>query len=263
MDAGRPGAQGSDGCVAVKGEDVMANVSRGASRGHSPGGSDQPGSFSVIDAWIDQIRAVGKTRHGLSPDALADLIEDRRCVPRMVVVECNAHQAIHLARQLEDELDVEAVPWCLRDQGEPPMLPLVGTYFHYAEIRERWQDRTSSMRFVTIRTDPILKERARPIVERHQIVGATLVERDIGTAQEAAVEMTAVLGFQVKPAVDDPADVLARLPNTELILISPALWDLTPAEVKTHERVLDPQASVIREDIQQLRHSIWSWRRMC
>jgi hypothetical protein len=244
------------------GEDGMTNVSGGAWGGRPHGLSDQAAALSDIDSWIDQIRAVGKTRYGLSPDALADLIEDRRSVPRLVVVECNAHQAIHLGRQLEDALDVEAVPWCLRDPGEPPMLPIVGTYFHYAEICERWPDRTLDMRFVAVRTDPILKERARPIVERHQIAGATLVERDIGTAQEAAAEITAVLGLQVKPATGDPAEVLARLPHDELILISPALWDFTPAEVRTHERVLDPQASVLPEDIQQLRHFIRSWRRM-
>jgi hypothetical protein len=74
--------------------------------------------------------------------------------------------------------------------------------------------------------------------------------------------MTAVLGLQVKPATGVPSEVLARLPNTELILISPALWDFVPAEVKTHERVLEPQGSVIREDIQQLHHSIRRRKRM-
>jgi hypothetical protein len=213
----------------------------------------------TVESWLDRVVAVAQVRYGHSPAELAGLIQDRSVASRAVLVECNAHQAAHLAGQLEEALGIEVVPWSLSNRREPPLLPLIGTYFHYPEMCRRWPHRLPFMRFVTIRTDPVLAERVRPLIERYGIVGAALVERDIATAREAAAEMSAILGFAVKPVVEDPAVVLATLPQNELLLVSPALWGALPPELRAVDRVIDPQASIILEDLERLRSTLACW----
>jgi hypothetical protein len=225
-------------------------------RGSTSAAVDRTDTWSTVESWLDQVLAEARDRYGHSPAELADRFHDRRAASRAVLVECNTHQAAHLAGQLEDALDIEVVPWSLRSRHEPPLLPLIGTYFHYPEMCRRWPHRVPDMRFVTLRTDPILADRVRPLIERYGIVGAVLVERDIATAHEAAAEMSAILGFAVKPVAGDPAGVLAALPQNELLLVSPALWDALPPELRALDRVIDPQASIILEDVERLRSTL-------
>lgn len=53
------------------------------------------------------------------------------------MVECNRHQGNYLARQLEQAWGIKAIAWSLEEADAPPELPLVGTYFHASEMRDR------------------------------------------------------------------------------------------------------------------------------
>jgi len=121
-----------------------------------------------LDRWLDQVVSHGKERFGLSADGLAARIRGQNRVLRVVMVECNRHQSSHLAGQLEQQLPVEAVAWSLEESGEPPQLPLIGTFFHHGEMRNRWPHRLGDMHFVTLPIDPIIEKRISAVASRRK-----------------------------------------------------------------------------------------------
>jgi DNA-binding transcriptional regulator YhcF (GntR family) len=215
-----------------------------------------------LRAWIGSVAAVAAERYGLPPAALAELLLERQSVLRVVMVECNRHQSALLARQLERALSVEAIPWSLEERGEPPHLPLIGTYFHHGEMRNRWPGRVADMHFVTLRTDAALAERVRPVAERRGASVLWLAERDIGTAHEMAAGVAALFApdLEVRPVVADPAELLAGLGEDELLLVAPRLWDDLPPEVRADERVFDVVPRIASEDIEMLGRALESAR---
>ena len=216
-----------------------------------------------LEQWLEEVVATAKGRYGLTPVALAQRIGDRGRVPRVVMVECNAHQATFLAEQLEEAWPVEAIPWSLDEPGDPPQLPLIGTYFHHVEMRARWPHRAADMRFVALWLDRALEKRVEAIAARRPIRRLRLVEQDLGTAQERAAgvsaeEMAAGVSallsphFTVTTTVGDPAELLRALEGDELLLVAPRLWDRLPAAVREDERVLDVRHVIVPEELDRV-----------
>jgi hypothetical protein len=48
-------------------------------------------------------------------------------------------------------------------------------------------------------------------------------------------------------------------PQNELLLVSPALWDALPPDLRAVDRVIDPHVSIILEDLEQLRSTMACW----
>jgi GntR family transcriptional regulator len=211
-----------------------------------------------LDRWIDGIIDVGTERFGLSVTDLARLIQARQGVSRVVMVECNTHQAAALARQLEDAWLIEAIPWDLHAE-EPPRLPLIGTYFHHAEIRRKWPHRVGDMHFVAVRTDPALRDRLEAAAGPGSHV-LRLVEQDPATAREMAAGVTELLPerFSVEPVVGNPETLLSSLGEKELLLIAPRLWEQLPDHVRSDERVFDVQPTIVPEDLRRVWRTLHS-----
>ena len=207
-----------------------------------------------LDEWLEEVVATAKDRYRLTPVALAQRISDRGRVPRVVMVECNAHQAGFLAEQLEDAWPVEVIPWSLDEPGEPPQLPLIGTYFHHVEMRARWPHRTADMRFVALWLDRGLEKRIEAIASRRHIRRLRLVEQDLGTGGEMAAGVSALLSprFTVTTTVADPAELLPALEGDELLLVAPRLWDRLPAAVREDGRVLDVRHVIVPEELERV-----------
>jgi DNA-binding transcriptional regulator YhcF (GntR family) len=207
-----------------------------------------------VEQWLDQVVETGKLQYGLTPEVLATRIRTRGRVLRVVMVECNAHQSSFLARQLEQAWPVEAVAWSLDEPGEPPRLPLIGTYFHHAEMRARWPHRIDDMWFVALWLDRTLEERVIAAGARRGGRRLRLVEQDPGTAEEMAAGVSALLSprFEVTATVGDPAELLQTLAEDELLLVAPRMWDRLPAAVQQDERVLDVRHVVIPDELQRV-----------
>jgi DNA-binding transcriptional regulator YhcF (GntR family) len=212
---------------------------------------DRAAAEDDLEQWLEEVVATAKDRYRLTPVALAQRIWDRARVPRVVMVECNAHQATFLAEQLEEAWPVEAIPWSLDDPGDPPELPLIGTYFHHVEMRARWPHRAADMRFVALWLDRKLEKRIEAIASRRPIRRLRLVEQHLGTAEEMAAGVSALLSprFTVTTTVGDPAEVLPALEGDELLLVAPRLWDRLPAVVREDERVLDVRHVIVPEEL--------------
>lgn len=212
----------------------------------------------AFDQWLDQVLAFGHERFGLSATTLAERILDRGLLIRVVMVERNHHQSAYLAGLLERTLPVEAVAWSLEQPEEPPRIPLIGTYFHHGEMRNRWPNRLGDMHFVALRIDPIIEKRIAAVASRRDVRLAWLVERDIGTAHEMATSVSSVLsaGLEVRPVVGDPRKLFESLPENELLLVAPRLWDALPEAMRNDERVFDPNPSFVPEDLQRVWRAI-------
>jgi DNA-binding transcriptional regulator YhcF (GntR family) len=224
---------------------------------------DGAGAEDDLEQWLEEVVATAKDRYRLTPVALAQRISDRGRVPRVVMVECNAHQATFLAEQLEEAWPVEVIPWSLDEPGDPPQLPLIGTYFHHVEMRARWPHRAADMRFVALWLDRGLEKRIDAIATRRPIRQLCLVEPDLGTAEEMAAGVSteeiaagvsALLSprFTVAITVGDPAELLPALKEDELLLVAPRLWDRLPAAVREDERVLDVRHVIVPEELDRV-----------
>ena len=212
-------------------------------------------SDDSFEQWLDDVVATARERFLMMPVALARLIRERGPVSRVVMIECNVHQSKFLAEQLEEAWPVEAIPWSLDDPRDPPDLPLIGTYFHHAEMRARWPDRVADMRFVALWLDRKIEKRIEAIARRRVVRRLLLVEQDLGTAEEMAAGVSALLSsrFTVRTAVGDPAALLASLARDELLLVAPRLWDQLPDHVREDERVLDVRHVIIPDEL----HRVW------
>lgn len=214
--------------------------------------SSDPGVF------VRRLLLQARRRYGLSGPEVARLVgrvvEEMNTGPgavdspsrsdaerRVAMVECNDHQATELARQLQERWGVQATPWNLSRQTEPPQGPIIGTRFHQGEMLERWPDRAADMRFAALRIDPAtVEEIRRGLRNRHEMV---LVERDVGTGHQHLEDLMESLGSEVHTSVSTAVstalpDLEALASSADLYVIAPRLADLLSDEIRRHPRVI-------------------------
>lgn len=210
-----------------------------------------------LDRWLDDVLDIAVERFGLSATELARLVQARQGVSRVVMVECNTHQAGALARQLEEAWLIEAIPWNLKD-GEPPRLPIIGTYFHHAEMKRKWPKRIDDMHFVAVRMDTALRNRIEEVADGRGAGSIRLVEQDSATAHEMAAAVAELLPdrFTIEPVVGDPEKLLRKLTRRDLMLVAPRLWDDLSEEVRNDPRVFDVEPTIVPEDLRRVWRSL-------
>jgi GntR family transcriptional regulator len=192
--------------------------------------------------------------HGLSPDDVRRRLQQHAgTTPTSVraqldvvhVIECSTSQALDLARQVQERWQVTAKPWSLERAGEPPPGTLLGTYFHYNDIRTRWPRRLGQVQFTSIHPDPSLAARIRALVPPDTRATLILCERDAEKARNAAADLAAVLpspAFEIRTLVaSNPATALHVAGRDQPVLFTPRVWgSLGPAERA------DPRAMEVR-----------------
>ena len=195
------------------------------------------------------VREAGE-RYGLTPDELRRRLLLFGAAPDaapepVYLVECSETQAADLALQVSAHWDVTAHGWSLERPGEPPPGPIVGTYFHYNDIRTRWPERFPAIRFVAIHPDPELASQLSRFRHRGRRQTVLVSERDAAMAGNIAADLRAVLPrdrFEVTPVVEkSPGAALATVPAGVPVLFSPRVWGgLSPTQRA------DPRAIEIR-----------------
>ena len=157
-----------------------------------PGSWRWPGRLPISRSSWSAPSARDTIRFGLGPAELAAAIAafpvaDSAPLPAVRVVECSDAQCADLAEQLAARFAVDARPWCLHQDGEPPAGPIVATYFHYGEVRRRWPHRSADVSFASIHPDPGLVDQIRAMD-----LGTTLTvwERDPPTADAVAADLS-------------------------------------------------------------------------
>ncbi len=186
-------------------------------------------------------------------------------------VECNAPQAADYAVQLAAALRAPVGTRLLDDPGDPPPGLLVGTYFHFNEIRERWPDRGDDLRFVAARPDPDLSERVlEAAVGRTDEPGPAdaagrirvrLCETRRGRAHNVLPDLAGILPddrFAVESVVvRDPSEPLAESDSTP-VLYSPRLWARLGDAAREDRRAVLLRYRLDAGDVAGLRRAIAS-----
>ena len=221
---------------------------------HATGTRRSPTAAARRQAAADRflarmVREAGE-RYGFTPDELRRRLllfaaaPDAASEP-VYLVECSETQAADLALQVSARWNVTAHGWSLERPGSPPPGPIVGTYFHYNDIRTRWPERFPAIRFVAIHPDPGLASELMRFRHRKRRQTVLISERDAAMAGNIAADLRAVLPrdrFEVTPVVEkSPGAVLATAPAGVPVLFSPRVWGgLSPTQRA------DPRAIEIR-----------------
>src|SRR5689334_2854768 len=115
--------------------------------------------------FLDRVLREAHARHGLAPAELIAALEHRVTPargapePTVYVAECSDTQSADLAQQLMARWRVVALPWRV-DRDEPPAgFPILATYFHFNDVRQRWSHRLPQMHFMAIGPDPGIRDR--------------------------------------------------------------------------------------------------------
>lgn len=213
-------------------------VIRNGAQGRTPGG------VAARRHFAERVVHDARLQHGLDLEALIALLRGTRTsrtVPEVSVVECSATQSADLAEQLARRWRVKALGWVL-DRGEPPPGTVVGTYFHYNDVRLRWPERLPEVQFL-------------PIVPEASLAGALsrgrrrgsgkttvqLCERDAAMAGNIAADLVRILPadrFRMATRVVSRAEEALESPrSTDPLLLSPRMWGELSPELRKDPRV--------------------------
>ncbi|MEQ8764943.1 MAG: GntR family transcriptional regulator [Planctomycetota bacterium] len=187
----------------------------------------------TLERWIRE----AKKRFDLSPDQLSDRIRQhrrQRSAPSAFIVECSESQCRELARQLQASLAIEAKPWSLERSAEPPPGPVIATYFHYNDIRQRWPKRLPDIHFAAIHPDPALIDR---IPARDAVTKLSICELDSAKATNIAADLSVIFPkdrFRLEAKlVKRPGELLTPRRRSP-VLLAPRVWAQLDERERAH-----------------------------
>ncbi len=208
-----------------------------------------------FEGWLDGVLAEARGFFDLTRDGLVSRIAERRPPDtRATLVECNDSQSRDLARQISARWGVPIAPWSLGRMDSPPPGLLIGTRFHAPEMRRRWPDRQTDMRFVSLRLDPRLVESIPRRMRDVAAVRIKLCELDGVTGREMAADLAERLPFPgpIDIATTPPREAFATLGPDELLLVAPRQWDMLPPDVRRDPRVINVRYVVEPTELEAL-----------
>ena len=223
------------------------------------------------DALIDFLRRVvqeAKERHRLAPSDLAGLLSrwttfsDTPAL-EVHVVECSETQCEGHCQEIEEAWDVSAHPWSLTREGEPPSGAVVGTYFHYNDIRLRWPGRFTEIAFVAIRPDPSLRTQLARRVGAKAPATVRLCEMDLEKARNIAADLVPILPpnrYRIVPHVVKRPGELLKGGGEHPILFAPRVWGGLTAEERSDPRAVEVRYSIPPGELAELGDR-FGWRR--
>jgi len=195
------------------------------------------------ERFLESILREARARYDLSPSELIDALvrstgRAPAAVPSVQVVECNEGQCADHARELEAAWCVEAHPWSLARDGEPPRGPIVASWFHVNEIRVRWPARRADVYFAAIQ--PVIPGRFAAAPRGRRTL--RVCEREDTMARNIVADLIAAgldSRWRLEPHVYEPPERIleagaARTP----VLFSPRVWDRLSDDARADPRAV-------------------------
>ncbi len=230
----------------------------------------EPEAGRGVERFLSETLRRASADFDLSPAELADrLVGAAVDAPKsqVYVLECSEHQCRDLSRQIESLWAVEAEPWCLEREEEPPSRDLIATHFHYNEIRLRWPERLSEVFFVPISPDPALRAEIERRTGAREDSTLTLCERDEPTAAAVAADLSVALPPHEFPLrtelveldAGSQHDVASPFESVEgdLLLLPPRIWGALTARQRASDRLIEVRylydRTVLQETAARLR----------
>lgn len=199
-----------------------------------PPAESDGGSPSGLERFLEETLWRARSNFELDPADLARALRyhagleepGSRRKREVVVVECNEPQAGDYAGQLEEGGGIEAATWLLSDEDEPPPGLLVGTYFHFDDLRDKWPHRAADMRFVAVSLDRELKHRLQRKIEAGHDRFVICETRE-SRAHNALADLNSLLGdakVTLETMVVDCLELALGKAHPDPVLFSPRLW---------------------------------------
>ena len=205
--------------------------------------SEASGPSRELASFLSRTLEEATENFQLSPEQLARHLKGFRALaastPSTVhMVECSEAQCAAHAAEIETNWNVEARPFSLDGEGEPPDGPVIATYFHFNQIRQRWPHRLADIHFVAIHPDPGLAEQLTGAANEPQPCTILLCEFDTIQAQGVAADLRVFLPadrFRVETRVVQRAnELLHEAGANRHLLFTPRVWaGLTQQEQAT------------------------------
>lgn len=209
-------------------DDGLVRV-RGAYGTEVAAGGRTRGPRKDLDAFLSSWVGSAREQFGLTQVQLGQLLLKRAAGGATSVVhmmECSHEQAAGHARELTSTWRVDAAPLNLSEVSELPRGTLIGTYFHYNDIRQRWPHRLEDVRFVAIVPDESIRQRV-PHVRGRAPQRLLVCELDAAKAVNIAADVKHLFRerrCRVEPKVLREPLRLPRLGEADVLLVSPRVW---------------------------------------
>jgi DNA-binding transcriptional regulator YhcF (GntR family) len=218
-----------EGLVRVRGAHGTEVAAR---QGGSAPGADLE---AFLGSWLGAARAqFGLTRIQVGQLLLKHAAAGSR--PTVHVLECSREQAEGHARELMGAWRVAARPLVLAEVADLPGGLLIGTYFHYNDIRQRWPHRLDEVRFVAIGPDEAIVNRL-PVRGRAAGRQRLLVcELEESKAMNIAADLRNVFSaeqYRIEPRVLAASGKLPGVRRGDVLLVSPRVWGGLPDRQRT------------------------------
>jgi GntR family transcriptional regulator len=222
----------------------------------------------ALAGFLRRVIKEAKERHRLAPSDLAGLLSRWATLPDMPAlevhfVECSESQCESHCHEVEEAWDVSARPWTLSREGEPPPGAMVGTYFHYNDIRIRWPGRLSEIAFVAIRPDPALRARLAPRLGAKTPTTVLLCEMDREKARNIAADLVPILPparYRIVPHVVKRPGELLKSGGKHPILFAPRVWGALTPEERSDPRAIEVRYFIPPAELAELGER-FGWRR--
>lgn len=183
-----------------------------------------------LAAFLASFTRTAREQFGLSQLQLGQLLLKRAAmgaIPAVHVIECSREQAEQHCDELMAAWRIHAKPLALPEVRDLPTGILIGTYFHYNDIRQRWPERLDEVRFVAISPDAelpsLIPAQSRSTARRRLLV----CELDEAKAMNIAADLRALFparGYLIQPKVLESASRLPPARAGDVLLVSPRVW---------------------------------------
>jgi GntR family transcriptional regulator len=218
-----------------------------------------------LDGFVASFVQGGRERYGLTAVQLAQLLlrgVGTQGAPVVHVLECSRTQAEGHCAELMERWRVDARPLVLSETAALPAGVVIGTYFHYNDVRQRWPGRLEDVRFVAIAPDAALAGRLRGARAGGRGGARLLVcELEEAKAVNIAADLSHVFSaddWRIEPRVLESAAALPRRRAGDVVLVSPRVWGaLTPGQ---RERVVHIRYCIRPHELDALGES-YGWER--
>lgn len=219
---------------------------------------------STLDRFLASCVAAGREQFGLSEVQLGQLLLKRAAAgapPVVRFIECSREQAEGHCDELMSAWRVRAEPLVLSRTEDLPDGVLVGTFFHYNDIRQRWPERLDEIRFVAIAPDASLPSRLPRVgrgVRRRRLL---VCELDESKSVNIAADLKALFPgdeYAIEPRVLVSPRQLPRARAGDVVLVSPRVWGAMPEPQR--KRVVQIRYRIRPHELEELGVS-FGWQR--
>lgn len=217
-----------------------------------PSLNDHRESLDSFAAWVARLAF---QRFGLTATELGErlsVLQERSAGP-VWVLECSESLASSLAARIAGTWSVDARPWPVEKAEETPEGSVLGTFYHYAELRRAFRRSRRQPSFFGVSLE---EENLRSIADQAREAGRlVLLSADARSGGALAGDLARAIGTSIELDVrvtPDPRAALATLDGGVPVLLSPENWDRLDAAERSSPHRFELRLEPDQQDLSRI-----------